>query len=52
MKAFSIASDQLIEQIAQLVYLNHTPDSPLLDTAKTEALKSLASIVFLEKPRK
>uniref|UniRef100_A0A914CM31 Uncharacterized protein n=1 Tax=Acrobeloides nanus TaxID=290746 RepID=A0A914CM31_9BILA len=47
-----LADDKLIEQICALVYLNTTADSPLLDTVKTEALKTLASIVFLEKPRK
>ncbi|CAD5226865.1 unnamed protein product [Bursaphelenchus xylophilus] len=51
-----ILNEGLVEEVCVLVQLdtqNYDPSlKTCLDTLKTEALKALASIVFLEKPRK
>jgi hypothetical protein len=47
-----LSSESNIEQICSLVRLELPGITVYLDAIKTEALRTLASIIFLEKPRK
>ena len=48
-----LSNDQFIEQCCKILHFESPPKcQALADTLKTEALKTLASIVFLEKTKK
>ena len=48
----SLSSEQFIKQICSLLQLSVPKYELYVDAVKTEALKTLASVIFLEKPRK
>lgn len=47
-----LLNDSLIEQTTALIHLEVPADMLAVDMVRTDALKTLASIVFLENPRK
>lgn len=47
-----LVNDETIEEICAILQLDMSNYNLMLDAVKTEAMKTLASIVFLEKPRK
>lgn len=44
--------DSLVEEISHLLLVDMAPSGVLVDTIKTEALRTLTSIISLDRPAK